>query len=122
MKLRFLLLAALAFAAFTPVGFAISSTGDDFQPFILHLPPGSSPASARKILGAPDAFLRPDIWIYWNFGPNADNPAVDTLIVAFEQDRVVAVKTTDGRVLRQLLAQAARNAKGNPVAATPGKR
>jgi hypothetical protein len=79
-----------------------------FRPFILNLAPGSSPAAVLAVLGLPSAMLRRDLWIYQNFAhpnPNAANPEFDTLVVAFTDGRVTAVKITDGRIIRQLLAQ-----------------
>jgi hypothetical protein len=78
-----------------------------FRSFELALPPGSSPDVVRKALGEPSATMGPELWVYFQFAksPNASNPAYDTLVIAFEQKRVIAVKVTDGRVVRQLLAQ-----------------
>lgn len=129
MKIRPTLLLAVALCAMSsPVAsFAAASSAAEFRPFVLALRPGSTPAETRQALGAPHATLGPDLWIYWNFGdpnPNAANPAYDTLVVAFADDRVTAVKTTDGRVVRQLLEQAARAGKNTAVAAsaTPSPR
>lgn len=122
------LVAVAALATFLPPALsapAAESKAPEFKPFILELPPGASSAVARRILGAPQATLGSDLWIYWNFGapnPNRANPEFDTLVVAFEQERVIAVKITDGRVVRQLLAQAAAQAKAAAVAANAPKR
>jgi hypothetical protein len=129
MKTRSLLV--LAVATLATFGLPASSSlfaaapASAFKPFILELPPGAAPAVARRILGAPHATLGPDLWIYWDFdapNPNRANPEFDTLVVAFEHERVVAVKITDGRVVRQLLAQAAAQAKAAVVAAKASKR
>ena len=93
------LAAALAVSAFA---------SESFRPFILNLASGSSPATVQKVLGAPSAVLGPDLWVYADFtksNPNAANPEFDTLVVAFTNGRVTAVKITDGRVVRQMLAQ-----------------
>jgi hypothetical protein len=119
------LLAATALATFIPVSFAAISSAAEFTPFTLNLKPGSSSATVRTVLGVPDATLGPDLWIYLSLGaqnPNRDNPEFDTLVVAFTNDRVTAVKITDGRVVRQLLAQAARDGKTGVVAGAPAKR
>lgn len=104
---------SLAAAASRPA--AVSSAAE-FKPFVLNLKPGSTPAEVRSKLGAPHAMLGTDLWIYWNYGapnPNSANPAFDTLVVAFTDNRVTAVKITDGRAVRQLLA----NAQPAPVVA-----
>ena len=104
-------------------GYATNLSTAEFKPFTLNLRPGSSPDATRATLGEPDAMLGPLIWIYWNFGPNRDNPQFDTLVVAFESHRVLTVKITDGRIMRQLLAQAAaRNAKTTTSGAVTVKR
>ena len=87
---------------------ACTLASESFRPFILNLAPGSSPETVRKTLGAPAATLGKDLWIYFEFSkpnPNVANPAFDTLVVAFTDGRVTAVKITDGRVVRQLLEQ-----------------
>jgi hypothetical protein len=79
-----------------------------FQPFVLNLAPGSSPETVRKALGAPAAMLGKDLWVYYEFSkpnPNVANPEFDALAIAFTDGRVTAVKITDGRVVRQLIAQ-----------------
>jgi len=91
-----------------------------FRPFILNLAPGSSPATVRQALGLPSAMLGSDLWIYWNFAEpnrNAANPEFDTLVIAFTDGRVTAVKITDGRVVRQLLAQQQAHSARTAVAA-----
>ncbi|MBI5768078.1 MAG: hypothetical protein HZA93_09800 [Verrucomicrobia bacterium] len=129
MKTRSMLFVAVAaLAAFglpASPAFAADAKAPEFKPFTLELPPGSSPAAARKILGAPHATLGADLWVYWNFGapnPNHANPEFDTLVVAFARERVVAVKITDGRVVRQLLAQAAAQTKAAAMAANAPRR
>lgn len=87
---------------------ACSLAAEPFRPFVLDLVPGSSPAAVQKKLGAPTAMLRSDLWVYADFAksnPNAANPEFDTLVIAFTDGKVTAVKITDGRVVRQLLAQ-----------------
>ena len=123
MKTRPILLhAAAVCATLAPVGLAAERSTAEFKPFTLNLRPGSSPDAARAALGTPDATLGPWIWIYWNFGPNRENPRFDTLVVAFDNDRVFTVKITDGRVVRQALAQAAaRNAKPGTNAVASSK-
>lgn len=79
-----------------------------FRPFDLDLVPGASPEVVRKTLGVPSATMGPELWVYFEFSksnPNAANPAFDTLVIAFERNRVIAVKITDGRVVRRLLAE-----------------
>ena len=102
------LTAALAVSAFA---------SESFRPFILDLAPGSSPAIVQKVLGRPSAVLGKEVWVYFDFSrpnPNAANPEFDTLVVGFTEGRVTAVKITDGRVVRQLLAeQAAQAAKAS---------
>jgi hypothetical protein len=81
---------------------------DSFRPFVLNLAPGSSPDTVRKTLGVPSATMGKDLWVYFEFAkpnPNVANPEFDTLVVAFTDSRVTAVKITDGRVVRRLLAQ-----------------
>jgi hypothetical protein len=118
-----LFVAAAVFAAFSFVARAASPAAADLEPFTSLLQLAPSPATVRADLGEPDAKLGPLVWIYWNFGPKRDNPETDTLVIAFKNDRVLTVKITDGRVMRQLLAQAAaRNAKTTTVAAAPAKR
>ena len=87
---------------------ACSFASDAFRPFILNLAPGSSPEVVKRTLGVPSAVLGKDVWVYFNFAkanPNAANPEFDTLVIAFTDGRVTAVKITDERVVRQLLAQ-----------------
>ena len=99
---------------------ATASAATEFKSFILNLKPGSSSAEVRSALGPPHATLGADLWIYWNFGapnPNGANPAYDTLVIAFERNRVSAVKITDGRAVRQLLAAA----QNQPVVASNSK-
>ena len=105
---------SLAAAASRP---AAAPSAVEFKPFVLNLKPGSSPAEVRSKLGAPHAMLGADLWIYWNYGapnPNSANPAFDTLVIAFTDNRVTAVKITDARAVRQLLANAqpAKDAAG----------
>src|SRR5688500_18044035 len=42
-------------------------------------------------IGAPDARLSPDVWVYWNFETAQPNRAVglDTLLITFRDDRVL---------------------------------
>lgn len=49
---------------------------------------------ARAMRGNPDAYLSPDIWVYWHFqvSPNPGPRDPDTLIVFFSQGRVVQYK------------------------------
>ena len=105
------LTAALAVCAFADT---------PFHPFILNLVPGSSPATVQKVLGAPSAMLGKEVWVYLDFSkpnPNAANPEFDTLVVGFTEGRVTAVKITDGRVVRQLLAQQQAQVAKSAVAA-----
>ena len=91
-----------------------------FRPFVLNLAPGSSPATVQKVLGAPSAMLGRDLWVYADFtksNPNAANPEFDTLVIAFENGRMTAVKITDGRVVRQLVAQYKAQSAKSAVAA-----
>jgi hypothetical protein len=93
---------------------------ESFRPFILNLAPGSSPATVQKVLGHPSAVLGKEVWVYLDFAkanPNAANPEFDTLVVGFTEGRVTAVKITDGRVVRQLLAQQQAQAAKATVAA-----
>ena len=124
MKIRSAILFATAvFATLDTVNFATASSGTEFKSFILNLKSGSSSLTVRTVLGSPNAILGPDLWIYWSFGspnPNRD-PEFDTLVVAFADDCVTAMKVTDGRVVRQLLALA-RTAKIAAVVAPPVKR
>ena len=110
-KLRSLVLtAALAVCSFA---------SEPFRPFVLNVTPGSSPAAVQKVLGLPSAMLGKDLWVYFDFSkpnPNAANPAFDTLVVAFTDGRVTDVKITDGRVVRQLLAQQQAHAAKSSVA------
>jgi hypothetical protein len=102
------------------VVFAASSLANEFRPFVLEVAPGSSSAAVKKSLGAPSAVLGQDVWVYLNFAkanPNAANPAFDTLVIAFTDGKVTAVKITDGRVVRQLLAQQTAQAAKASVAA-----
>lgn len=94
-------IAALAVSAFAT---------ESFRSFELNLAPGSSPATVQRKLGAPSAVLGRDVWVYFEFSksnPNVANPKFDTLVIAFADARVAAVKITDGRIVRQLLAQQA---------------
>ena len=89
------------------VAFSVYSfASEPFRPFVLNVAPGSAPETVQKTLGRPSAVLGKGAWVYLDFAnPNAANPAFDTLVVAFTDGRVSAVKITDGRVVRQLLAQ-----------------
>ena len=116
--MKFILLASLL--VFSATGFTPALAAEPFRPFFLNVAPGSSPAAVRSVLGAPSATLGADLWIYWNFAapnPNAANPAFDTLVIAFADGRVTAVKITDARVVRQLLAEAKAHAAKGVVAA-----
>ena len=96
-----------------------SFASEPFRPFVLNVTPGSSPAAVQKALGVPSAMLGKDLWVYFDFSkpnPNAANPEFDTLVVAFTDGRVTAVKITDGRVVRQLLAQQEAHAAKSSVA------
>lgn len=87
---------------------ACSFASESFRPFFLDVAPGSSPETVQKTLGRPSAVLGKEVWVYLDFAklnPNAANPSFDTLVVGFTDGRVSAVKITDGRVVRQLLAQ-----------------
>jgi hypothetical protein len=115
--MKFLLLRSLVLAV-TLV--ASTFAASRFQSFELALVPGSSPAVVQKTLGAPSAKMGSDLWVYFNFAqsnPNVDNPAFDTLVVAFAENRVVAVKVTDGRVVRKLLAEYQAQLAASTVAA-----
>lgn len=113
-------LSLLRSLVFTAAFAACSLASESFRPFVLNVAPGSSPETVKKTLGAPTAVLGQDVWVYLNFSkpnPNAGNPAFDTLVVAFTDGRVTAVKITDGRVVRQLLAQQAGQSVKPSVAA-----
>ena len=113
-----LLRSFVVIVALTASAFAAES----FRSFTLEVAPGSSRETVRKKLGAPSAILGTDAWVYLNFttsNPNAANPAYDTLVVAFTDGRVSAVKITDGRVVRQLLAL--QKAQLEATAAVAGK-
>lgn len=91
---------------------ASSFAAAPFRSFELALSPGASPEVVRNTLGAPSATMGPELWVYFEFSksnPNAANPAFDTLVIAFAHNRVIAVKVTDGRVVRRLLAEHARS-------------
>ena len=100
---------------------ACSFASESFRPFVLDVAPGSSPETVQKTLGRPSAVLGKEVWVYLDFAklnPNAANPSFDTLVVGFTDGRVSAVKITDGRVVRQLLAQqTAQSAQAASVAA-----
>lgn len=99
------LLRSLVFAAILTVSAAAAAP---FRPFILDLKPSSSPETVEKVLGRPSAMMGRDLWVYWNFSgpnPNAENPEYDTLVIGFTNGQVTHLKITDGRVVRQLLAQ-----------------
>ena len=116
--MKSILLASLLVLSAAFVQPALAAT--PFRPFFLNVAPGSSPATVRRVLGAPPATLRADLWVYFNFAgpnPNAANPAFDTLVIAFENEQVTAVKITDGRVVRQLLAEAKAHGAKSDVAA-----
>jgi len=88
------------------VGF--SSESGIYQKFAL----GATRRSVVEVVGLPDARASGAIWIYHHSGTlqessNAKN--YDTLVIVFKQDRVVAMKLTDGNVLRDLMAR--RNLK-----------
>lgn len=90
--------------AFATAAFA----SEPFHAFVLNVAPDSSPEVVQKTLGLPSAVLGKEVWVYLDFSkpnPNAANPAFDTLVVAFTEGRVSAVKLTDGRVVRRLLEQ-----------------
>ena len=87
---------------------------------VLNLAPGSSAEAVQKTLGLPSATLGQDLWVYFEFtksNPNAADPKFDTLVVAVTDGRVAAVKITDGRVVRQLLAQQKAGPAKSSVAA-----
>lgn len=99
---------------------ACSLAAETFRPFILELAPGSSPETVKKVLGLPSAVLGREVWVYFDFAkpnPNVENPGFDTLVVGFSAGKVTAVKITDGRVVRRLLAQQAAQAAKASVAA-----
>ena len=106
----------------TAVLAACSFASEPFRPFVLNLAPGSSPETVQKVLGVPSALLGKEVWVYFDFtksNPNAANPEFDTLVVGFTEGRVTAVKITDGRVVRQLLAQQQAQAGRRPVRQVP---
>jgi hypothetical protein len=110
----------LRFVSIAVVFATCSFASGSFRPFTLELAPGSSPDTVRQMLGAPSAVLAGGVWVYFEFArsiPNVANPAFDTLVIAFEGSRVTAVKITDGRVVRQLLAQEAAQKAALRVAA-----
>ena len=111
------ILRSLVLAATLAVG---SFASESFRPFILNLAPGTSAATVQKVLGRPSAVLGKETWVYFDFtksNPNAGNPEFDTLVVGFTEGRVTAVKITDGRVVRQLLAQQQAQAAKSTIAA-----
>jgi len=69
---------------------------------------GATRRNVVEVAGLPDARVSGDIWIYYRCEIALGNSGAkncDTLVIGFKQDRVVAMKLTDGNVLRDLLAQ-----------------
>jgi hypothetical protein len=69
---------------------------------------GADRQTVLHVLGLPNERVGDYLWIYRDFKINREVAAAkgcDTLVVAFQRDRVVATKLTDGDVLRATLAQ-----------------
>lgn len=115
-------LASLAAAASNPKGVNASP--------ILAGPPeamygrGTPRGQVLKVLGEPSARLGANVWVYFHF--RADDPTVDpkldTLVLAFERDKVIGLRLSDDATMRRIVAQRAPKLAGPVVAAAPAKR
>jgi hypothetical protein len=65
---------------------------------------GSNHTLVLDVLGEPDVRLNEEFWIYWNcrVTPASANPqGFDSLIVIFNEGRVIALKASDGESIRR---------------------
>ncbi|MBM3855426.1 MAG: hypothetical protein FJ399_20110 [Verrucomicrobia bacterium] len=80
---------------------------------------GMSPAEVQASIGAPNATLAPNVWVYWNFKAK-DTPGgdrCDTALVVFAHNRVDRVKLCEGAPVRAFIArQEALSPKSGPHA------
>ena len=73
-----------------------------------HFGLGAARRTVVAIAGLPDERIGDSIWIYHRCSLSRDHPKTrgfDVMVVVFNADRVAAMKLTDGRALRNLLAQ-----------------
>jgi len=67
---------------------------------------GTPRAVVLASLGAPDAILSRDAWVYWNFQTSQPQRTAgfDTLVIVFDADRVARLRIVDGAAVRRFLA------------------
>lgn len=91
-----------------------------------HIERGMNRETVRAMLGAPSAWLSPDVWVYFDFQArrpaalrvNIANPENhDTLVVAFTKDRVALIRLCDGGPVRGFLAQQGKGKRAAPAIA-----
>jgi hypothetical protein len=89
------------------VGFVSYSSSFEafFNPRLLR---GAKVSEVLLTLGEPDARVLPDLWVYWNCQTNRDDlnaRGLDTLVVAFAEGRVNALKIVPHASLEPYLAR-----------------
>jgi hypothetical protein len=91
------------------------STGRELSDTSVLVPLGTPRDSLLDQLGPPDAWLSPDVWIYWNRCTNQPHVTrdCDTLLVMFRKEYVQAFKIVPGAPVRRFLAA---QEKRNPAA------
>lgn len=102
------------------VPFRVSVAAGENEPLAFQLeaePPlqfglGATRDEVLDVLGRPDVQTEDGLWIFYReptvsvgLVDRSDARRWDALVVRFTRDRVAAIKLTDGKVLRQRLAQ-----------------
>lgn len=69
---------------------------------------GAERHTVVDLIGLPDHRMGDALWVYYGFKTANDEPRTagfDAAVIAFERDRVVAIRLTDSSVLRDFIAR-----------------
>jgi hypothetical protein len=89
------------------------------------LPVGTPRSTFLEQVGEPDAWLSPDVAVYWDRQTNQPRltRGCDTLLVEFDQGRVGRLRIVVGTVVREFLAKRGKSSPSTMIAAiTPPPR
>ena len=115
------LVGSLAGCQSTESASSVSVDRDLVLDFPIEEPPGGFTLGVRNgdtreavglKLGRPDWAIGPSLWVYQRNVRAALGGKLDTLVIAFERDRVSAMRLLDGEILRAALAEMPRGEFG----------
>ena len=111
--MKFLRLASsLLAAASAPAAVLAATTTPVSEPVValttpLRIEKGMTREKVTAVFGAPSAVLSASVWVYFNFKsvsvPQAAN--YDTMVLTFQEDRVVEIRFCDSKPVRAFLAR-----------------